>query len=491
MKQFRHSWALAALLLGTTQLQAEVPLKVVRGARDTVFTQKHYIVGLTEAGCTAKVNGEEAKVYKTGAFAAQVMLKEGANQVEVSVAKGTETNTQTLNIFYTSTRPEKKFTLKEAQQELEKTTFKPCNLFAISKPGAYLQYGDGSDRLGGSKMNYVDEGIVFKVVGEIGRLYKVQLAENRWAYIPKNALEVTDKETKCINTGSWSVTNTGKTDRVSISLTERLPYYTWTQLDPTTICVELYGAMNNSNWISQKRGLKMIEYVDFRQLEGDVLQVIIKLQKQHAWGYSVSYQGTNLVIEVKHTPALTLKGMVIGLDAGHGGPYDGAVGNSGLKEKDVNLSLVKEFQALLEAKGATVVLSREGDYNVDMVDRKAIFKEKNIDLMVSIHNNSGGSPLNFMGTSTYYKQIVNRDLAETMLNRLLELGLKDFGLVGNFNFTMNAPTEYPNVLLEVLFMSSLPEEEMLADEAFRKKVAKQALLGLEDYLKKVKAAERK
>ena len=183
--------------------------------------------------------------------------------------------------------------------------------------------------------------------------------------------------------------------------------------------------------------------------------------------------------------------MVIGLDAGHGGPYDGAVGNSGLKEKDVNLSLVKEFQALLEAKGATVVLSRDGDYNVDMVDRKAIFKEKNIDLMVSIHNNSGGSPLNLMGTSTYYKQIVNRDLAETMLNRLLELGLKDFGLVGNFNFTMNAPTEYPNVLLEVLFMSSLPEEEMLADEAFRKKVAKQALLGLEDYLKKVKAAERK
>ena len=78
-----------------------------------------------------------------------------------------------------------------------------------------------------------------------------------------------------------------------------------------------------------------------------------------------------------------------------------------------------------------------------------------------------------------------------MLDRLLELGLKNFGLVGNFNFTMNAPTEYPNVLLEVLFMSSLVDEELLADTNFRKKVAKQVVLGLEDYLKKIKESERK
>jgi N-acetylmuramoyl-L-alanine amidase len=73
-----------------------------------------------------------------------------------------------------------------------------------------------------------------------------------------------------------------------------------------------------------------------------------------------------------------------------------------------------------------------------------------------------------------------------MLDRLLELGLKNFGLTGNFNFSLNAPTEYPNVLLEVLFMSSLPEEEKLADPDFRQQVAEKALLGLEDYLNSVK-----
>jgi N-acetylmuramoyl-L-alanine amidase len=73
-----------------------------------------------------------------------------------------------------------------------------------------------------------------------------------------------------------------------------------------------------------------------------------------------------------------------------------------------------------------------------------------------------------------------------MLDRLLELGLKNFGLTGNFNFSLNAPTEYPNVLLEVLFMSSLPEEEKLADPDFRQQVAEKVLLGLEDYLNSVK-----
>lgn len=148
--------------------------------------------------------------------------------------------------------------------------------------------------------------------------------------------------------------------------------------------------------------------------------------------------------------------------------------------------MILRLKSLLEAKGAKVVLSRDKDTGPTMAERKKIFNEANIDLMISIHNNSGGSPLNTMGTSTFYKYISNRELASCMLDRLLELGLKNFGLTGNFNFSLNAPTEYPNVLLEVLFMSSLPEEEKLADPDFRQQVAEKALLGLEDYLNSVK-----
>jgi N-acetylmuramoyl-L-alanine amidase len=196
-------------------------------------------------------------------------------------------------------------------------------------------------------------------------------------------------------------------------------------------------------------------------------------------------------VKVKHAPALTLKGMKIGLDAGHGGKHPGAISASGLREKDVNLSMVNEVKALLEAKGATVVLSRDADQDMTMADRKKVFKDAEVDLMISIHNNSGGSPLVEMGSCTAYKHVVNRELAAKMQNRLTELGHKNFGLIGNFNFSLNAPTEYPNVLLEVLFMSSLVDEELLADTNFRKKVAKQVVLGLEDYLKKIKESERK
>ena len=51
MKQMKTLVALAATAFFGTQVMAEVPLKIVRGERDTVYTQKHYIVGITETGC--------------------------------------------------------------------------------------------------------------------------------------------------------------------------------------------------------------------------------------------------------------------------------------------------------------------------------------------------------------------------------------------------------------------------------------------------------
>ena len=216
----------------------------------------------------------------------------------------------------------------------------------------------------------------------------------------------------------------------------------------------------------------------------------MKLKEKYSWGYSIGYNGNNLVIKVKHTPSLNLKDLTIGLDAGHGGKYPGAISNTGLKESEINLDIVLRIKNLLEKKGAKVVLSRDSDVDITMSQRKEIFLKGNVDLMMSVHNNAGGSPLNKMGTSTYYKHISNRDLAQCVLNRMLDLGLRNFGLTGNFNFSLNAPTEYPNLLLEALFMSSLPEEELLANPDYRQRIAEQAVNGIEDYLKLVKKSQK-
>lgn len=151
----------------------------------------------------------------------------------------------------------------------------------------------------------------------------------------------------------------------------------------------------------------------------------------------------------------------------------------------MNLSIVRELEKLLLKKGATVVLSRTDDRAMTMTERKKIFREADIDLMVSVHNNAGGSPLVPMGTSTYYKHIANRDLAATLLKHMLELDVPQYGLTGNFNFSLNMPTEYPNALVECLFMSSLPDEELLADPANHKRIAEKIVAGLEDYLQNV------
>ncbi|MBR5899389.1 MAG: N-acetylmuramoyl-L-alanine amidase [Muribaculaceae bacterium] len=472
--------ALAATLATAGTLAAKTPLNIYRGEQDTVYKAQHIVVATTTPGNKATINGQDIHVYKTGAFGTQVNLAKGNNTITVTASNGKKTAKKTFKVFLAD-----KPAAKQPAAEPEYTQFDQP-LYITTRDDAYLQYGDGSDRLGGSKMGYIDSDITLKAVGQVGKLYKIELSDNRWAYMPMSCTRPSDNTTKHVNTGSWSISNTGHTDRVSISLPCRLPYRSWTQLDPTTICVEIFGAMNNSNWITTRGQLGIIDYIDCQQTDSDVLKVVIKLRDKYSWGYSVKYIGNSLAIDVKHTPSLDLKDLTIGLDAGHGGEFPGAKSATGIAEKDVNLDITLRIADLLRQRGAKIVFSREGDTGPTMSERRKTFADANIDLLISTHNNSGGSPLTTMGTSTYYKHVTDRTLAQCMLNRLLELDLKNFGLTGNFNFSLNSPTEYPNVLLEVLFMSSLPEEEKLADPEFRQQVAEKAVLGLEDYLNKVK-----
>lgn len=454
---------------------AQPAIDVVRGDRPTTREITN-IVCKTQPGATATINGNVAQVYATGCFGAPINLAVGDNAINIAVTHNGETSTRVINVTREA---------REARPSAAMPHIRPVLFTVETQPGAFLQYGNGTDRLGGSKMSFIDEGIALKVVGDYANLYRVQLSQQRFAYIQKEYVKQVDSNVQCVNTGSISYSNMGREDRVTMSLPCRLPYHTWTQLDPTTICVDIYGAMNNSNWISQHGELGMIDNVDFSQVDSDVFRVIIKLKKKFAWGYKVGYNGNRLVIDVKHTPSLALKDLTIGLDAGHG-ESPGAIGNSGLKEADVNLQLVQLVKQMLEAKGARVVLSRSDDSGVGMGERKRLFADARVDLMLSIHNNAGGSPYEPQGSSTYYKHIVNRTLAATMLKHLVGCGHKDAGLTGNFNFSLNMPTEYPNALLEVLFMSSLPDEEKLCDPAHRRRIAAAVVAGLEDYLGQAK-----
>lgn len=459
-------------------------LKIVRGDTDTAYTSPHILVGVTAPGNTVTLNGEKVHVYTTGSFGKEIPLTPGNNEIIIRTFPGNDVSV--LHIFYDTSG--KRVPALPAQAARPGIT--PADLPLLTTEGAYLNYGNGTDRLGGAKINFLDKGIRLQAIGETESLYQVRLSDNRYAFIPKALVEVTGNTAgtnvvPATLSGSWSVSNAGGYDRVKISLDEKRPYIIQHEVNPGKIVVDLFGVHCNSNWITQYLNLESIENVDVSGTDSDVMRVTVNLRHQTYWGYRVKYEGNALVIDVKHAPQPALKNLTIGVDAGHGGAGgNGAVSAAGYKEKDQNLAMALILKELLEKKGATVFLSRDGDYEKNNQLRVKEFKEKNIDLLISIHCNAGGNPLKTGGASTYYHHIEHRELARHILARVLELkGVQNFGLVGNFNFTLNSPTDFPSVLVETLFMSNLWDEEHITDPVFQRKMMRQVVKGVEDYLK--------
>ncbi len=352
----------------------------------------------------------------------------------------------------------------------------------------YLNYGLGEDRLGGAKLSFISAGVRLMLTGKAGDQYRVELAENQEAWIPEQQVEVQPKGTPppFSLTGSWNVYGEKNYDYVTIALSDRLPYASFVEGTPTRIFVDLYGAVSNSNWITQHLTAREILNVSYRQVEKNLLRITVQLKHPQVWGYALGYRGNTLVLKVRRQPEkLDLDRLTIMLDAGHGGTNDGAIGSTCAKEKDINLAMVFQLKQLLEGQGAKVLLTRRNDSSSTNGERLKAIIGSEADLLISIHSNSIGNttdPEATRGVSTYYRHQCYRPLSQAIYARVLKTGLAPFGNVGGFNFTLNSPTELPNVLVELAFMSH-PEDEMkLLDEKFRGEIAERIVEGVEDFL---------
>lgn len=349
----------------------------------------------------------------------------------------------------------------------------------------YLLMGLGEDRLGGTKIGYLDSMVKLKAVSKVGDKYCVQLSKYRTAYIEEQHVDV-------LNNGSFSpasLTNSMRVwgdslyDYVSLILYERLPYQSFQQINPSTIIIDVFGATTNTNWVTQMQSTREIKNISYEQVEDELLRIKIELNHEQHWGHSIYYAGNNLIIKVKRQPkSLLLKDLVIGVDAGHGGTNKGAFGITGIMEKDMTLLVAKELQQLLEAEGVRVIMTRTKDTTYDNHDRYLLFKEKNPDVLVSIHLNSSADPVRIKGVSTYYKHIGYRSLSQKILQQMLDMGLGEFGNVGHFNFILNGFTEFPNVLVETLFISHPEDETNILNAAYRKQMAEKIVAGIKDWL---------
>lgn len=352
----------------------------------------------------------------------------------------------------------------------------------------YLNYGLGTDRLGGAKMTFLDSNIMLRVVDSFGTQYKVQLSQQHNAWIEKTKV-IRDSIVLMPGhlTGSWKVSGDSAYDYVAISLPVRLPYNSRMEIDPAKIVVDVFGATSNTNWITQLPTAKEIKNVWYVQREDDVMEVTIELKHQQHWGYHIYYDSLQrLTIRVNRQPlSLMLKNMKIAIDAGHGGENMGASGvRTGILEKEYTLLFAKELQQQLQKRKVNVVMTRDKDTTLSMFERIQNLQKERPNLLVSIHFNSSSNDT-IRGVSTYYRYIGFRPLSQFILKRMLTLGLHDFGNVGSFNFSLNGPTEFPNCLVEVAFLSNPLDEKRIRSAAFRKNVAQQIIAGIEDFLKSI------
>ena len=350
---------------------------------------------------------------------------------------------------------------------------------------AHLKYGLGQDRLGGAKIGYLDSLVPLKIIGKVGSDYKIQLAKNKIAYIEEEYVTLAPKGTFTPSalTGTWRVFGDSAFDYVQVAMSARLPYQSTHSLQPSRIVVDVFGAISNTNWITQLESAKEISQVHYEQVGDDIFRITIQLKNEQHWGHQIYYRGNTLNIKIKQQPKnLALSNLVIAVDAGHGGNNTGAQGITGAIEKDLTLAVSLKLKTLLLQQGAKVVMTRDTERFFDNQDRILFYRDSLPDLLVSIHLNSATDPIHAGGTMMFYRHPGFRPLNEAIYKRMKELPLKPGGVTSSFNFMLNSPTEYPNALVETLFLSNPEEEARIVDPTFQQQIAEKIVAGIKDFL---------
>ncbi|MET3874910.1 N-acetylmuramoyl-L-alanine amidase [Chitinophaga sp. OAE865] len=349
----------------------------------------------------------------------------------------------------------------------------------------YLTASPHGDRLGPDKIGYLDKDVLLHIVGRQGDYYKVRLSSRTTAFIPEPLVDtdIPQEELPISIADDAKIWGDEKYDYVSVALSDKLPYTSTQLVSSRKIIIDIHGAYAEKGLSTLLQNTKEITSVAWGQPSPDVCRMVISLQ--HApWGYQVYYDNNRITVKVKRVPQnLSLKNLVIGLDPGHGGSNPGATGLTGAVEKNMTLVLSLQLKTLLEKEGATVIMSRTTEKFVANEDRLSFFRRTNPDLLLSIHLNASGNPVDVYGTATYYKQPFCEPLNAAIHERLLQTGLYDFGNNPDFNFILNNPTEFPDALVETLFLSNPGDEEKVLDPAFQREIVTAIVEGVKDYLR--------
>lgn len=220
---------------------------------------------------------------------------------------------------------------------------------------------------------------------------------------------------------------------------------------------------------------------------------------------------------------VSLKKVVV--DAGHGGNDPGAIGKSGLREKDVNLDIAKRLSTLLRETGVEVIMTRSSDVFVPLAKRASIANNAKAELFISIHSNAS-RVRSVNGLEVYYISPKSNDLKraraaakdmrpdfdsscfaystielKTILWDMIntsnraesiklaksvctsidsDMSTKILGVKGA-NFQVLVGTRMPAILIETGFVSNREEERLLRNNSYRQQIAEAIFSGIINY----------
>ncbi len=151
------------------------------------------------------------------------------------------------------------------------------------------------------------------------------------------------------------------------------------------------------------------------------------------------------------------------IDPGHGGGDEGAVGPSGVVEKDLVLSVAEHLRRQLTETGLVdAVIAREADQDLDLVRRPRMANAAEADVFVSLHMN-WAEDARATGIETYYLDTATDEAAERLAVR------------ENLN-AEDLPTDLENILSDLRLTGNVAASRALAERVHRELVG-----GLEEF----------
>jgi N-acetylmuramoyl-L-alanine amidase len=223
--------------------------------------------------------------------------------------------------------------------------------------------------------------------------------------------------------------------------------------------------------------------------------------------------------------------IIVAIDAGHGGEDSGALGPSGLREKDVVLALALKLRDSINTQpGMRAMLTRDADFFVPLQDRVQKARSVQADLFVSIHADAFITPqahgasvfaLSQRGaSSTAARWMATKENAadlvggvnikakdKAVLRTLIDMStaaqikdslklatqvLGEIGKVGDLHkahveqagFAVLKAPDIPSILVETAFISNPDEEAKLRDADYQKKFVAAITQGIKRYFAK-------